>query len=114
MRRLLLLACFSLAAASGVAQLAVLTQDPSPDNRCMKAHQGAMWVLRNPQNTPNILRNSDPYKPMMVTVLRIVSDGTRPRYETYMLTPGQSVELGCSQGDPPVSYMLQEPTAGKR
>ena len=90
-----------LTTTAGNAQSVVLTLDPSPENRCVKAKSGAMWVLHDPPAPTN----GQP-SVVVVTLLRSDSSGKPSRNVSYTLSSGQTVELGCSQGNPIVSYQI--------
>ena len=97
---LLTVAFFSASAGNS----AVLRLDSDPNNRCMKAKEGGMWVLQNPQPFSSG-RNSQP-STVVVTLLRSDNSTNPPRQVVYTLSNGQSVELECAQGKNPVTYQI--------
>ncbi|QEE30647.1 hypothetical protein FTW19_23240 [Terriglobus albidus] len=90
--------------ASTAGGSAVLRLDSDPNNRCMKAKEGGMWVLQNPQPLP-LGRNSQP-STVVVTLLRSDNSTNPPRQVVYTLSNGQTVELECAQGKNPVTYQI--------
>lgn len=101
MRLSILVAVGVLFSTAGNAQSVVLRLDSNPENRCVKAKQGGMWVLSDPPATTN----SQP-STVIVNLLRSDSSGNQSRMVSYTLSSGRTVELECSQGNPIVSYHM--------
>lgn len=105
MRILLFLSSAAILALPQVQsqQNILLRVDTNPDNRCMKAHKGGMWVLESPgQPTLN-----SPVGTVQVTLLR-TEISMHPQNEqrlNYSIASGQTIELDC-QGDTSVNYSI--------
>lgn len=84
------------------AQTATLRLDSAPTNHCSQAKQGGMWVLELPPSY------TVDWHPVMAKVYLARTDVTATQQHTvvYTIKSGDTVDLGCSAGNPALYYSI--------